>query len=138
MKSRKPLTEYDIVMLIDDNELDNFVNQKIMEANNFAARYFTHSSGRSAIEFLRNILVLPDYENMMPRIIFIDINMPIMSGFQFIEELERILSTSINKIKLVVLTTSIDLEDKKKAAKFNNEILFFNKPLTEASLSLLK
>lgn len=138
MKNKKPEAEHKVVMLIDDNELDNFVNQKIMEANNFSERYYTNSSGKSAIEFLQNILIFPDFENMLPSIIFIDINMPIMNGFQFIEKLESILSASLDKIKLVILSTSLDSEDKKKAMKFKNEVLFFHKPLTEATLALLK
>lgn len=125
MKIKKPSYKFDIVMLIDDNELDNFVNQKIIEGNNFAEKVYINSSGRSAVEFLQNILVISNYDqNLMPKVIFVDLNMPIMDGFQFIEKFELLINSSSQEFKLVILTTSINQEDKKKALKFKNNILF--------------
>lgn len=135
MKLKKPTFKYPSVMLIDDNELDNFVNQKIIEGNHFAERVYVNSSGRSAVEFLQNIMLLPDVaESLMPSVIFVDINMPIMDGFQFMEKFELLLNTKQSKIKFVILTTSVDNEDKKKALKFKSDIVFLNKPLTDESL----
>ena len=73
----------------------------------------------------------------MPEVIFVDLNMPIMDGFQFIEKFELLINRSTKKFKLVILTTSINEEDKKKALKFNNNILFLNKPLTDEGLALI-
>jgi CheY-like chemotaxis protein len=138
MKIKKPSYKFDIVMLIDDNELDNFVNQKIIEGNNFAEKVYINSSGRSAVEFLQNILVISNYDqNLMPKVIFVDLNMPIMDGFQFIEKFELLINSSSQEFKLVILTTSINQEDKKKALKFKNNILFLNKPLTDESLAII-
>lgn len=138
MKIKEPSYKYDIVMLIDDNELDNFVNQKIIEGNHFARKIYINSSGRSAVEFLQNILVISNYDkNLMPKVIFVDLNMPIMDGFQFIEKFELLINSSNDEFKLVILTTSINQEDKKKATKFRNNILFLNKPLTEESLAVI-
>ncbi len=125
-------------MLIDDNELDNFVNQKIIEGNHFAQKIYVNSSGKSAAEFLQNILVISNNDvDLMPEVIFVDLNMPIMDGFQFIEKFELLINRSTKKFKLVILTTSINEEDKKKALKFNNNILFLNKPLTDEGLALI-
>lgn len=138
MKIKKPSYKYKIIMLIDDNELDNFVNQKIIEGNNFAEKIYVNSSGRSATEFIQNILVISNNDtDLMPEVIFVDLNMPIMDGFQFIEKFELLINTSTKKFKLIILTTSINQEDKKKALKFKNNILFLNKPLTDESLALI-
>lgn len=130
--------KYDIVMLIEDNELDNFVNQKIIEGNNFAEKIYVNTSGKSALEFLQNIFINKDLvDNLMPSVIFVDINMPIMDGFQFIENFETLLNMSSKKSKIVILTTSADPEDKNRTLRFKNDILFLNKPLTDESLQLI-
>lgn len=138
MKIKKPSYKYEIVMLIDDNELDNFVNQKIIEGNHFAQKIYVNTSGKSALEFLQNIFVNAELaESLMPNVIFVDINMPIMDGFQFIEKFELLINLSTKKTKVVILTTSVDHEDKRKALQFKNNILFLNKPLNDESLSLI-
>ena len=87
MAFKKPTSKYNSVMLIDDNEIDNFINQKMIEGCNFAERIYVHTSGKSAIEFLCNLARIKEVpEELIPEIIFVDINMPIMDGFQFLEE----------------------------------------------------
>lgn len=53
IKRKKPSYKYHTVMLIDDNELDNFINQKIIESNFFAENIYVNTSGISALEFLK-------------------------------------------------------------------------------------
>ncbi|HXU25617.1 MAG TPA: response regulator [Bacteroidia bacterium] len=135
IKKKKPAYKYHTVMLIDDNELDNFINQKIIESNLFAENIYVNTSGVSALEFLKNILVTKDLaDNLIPNVIFIDINMPLMDGFQFVEEYLKLSDNIKTKSKLVILTSSISTDDKNMAAKYGSEILFINKPLNEKSL----
>ncbi|MCD6067940.1 MAG: response regulator receiver [Bacteroidetes bacterium] len=138
IKNNKPGFKHQTVMLIDDNELDNFINQKIIEGNHFAERVYVNTGGQSALEFLKNLLVNDDLIDVLfPSVIFIDINMPLMDGFQFIEQFNK-LSGSINKeIKLAILTSSINPEDKTKTKDMGTEIAFINKPLTDEALALL-
>jgi CheY-like chemotaxis protein len=79
-------TNYDSVLLIDDSVLDNFINEKMMELNCFANKIYVTTSGNSALEFINNLVVLGGAsEEIYPSIIFVDINMPNMDGFAFIE-----------------------------------------------------
>jgi CheY-like chemotaxis protein len=135
IKRKEPIYKYQRAMLIDDNEMDNFINQKILEGVFFAKTIYVNTNGLSALEFLKNINSTKDLtENIMPEVIFIDINMPLMDGFQFTDELIKLTKGMKTKPKLVILTTSINVEDKNRAAKYGTKIKFISKPLTEENL----
>lgn len=133
MKKKKPC-KYPIVMLIDDNEIDNFINERIIIGNNFSDKIYVHSSGKSAIEFFKNIYSLEENESILPDIIFLDINMPLMDGFKFIEEFDKYLFQG-KKPEIVFLTSSLNPDDEAKAKKYQLVRKFVRKPLTELVLS---
>lgn len=135
MKRKEPKYKYANVMLIDDNELDNFINEKTLEANNFAKKIYSNTSAKSALEFLSNLVTMGEqYVSVYPEVIFIDINMPMMDGFQFIENFKKKNETQLQKPKLVILTSSVYHEDKQKAQSISQDIIFLNKPLTKEML----
>ncbi len=136
LKLKKPVTRFSTVMLIDDNEMDNFINQKIIEANGFAEKIYTNTNGLSAIEFLKNIYVKKEMlDKMIPDVVFVDLNMPILNGFQFIEKFYELPTPIVEKSKIVILTSSLNAADKDIARRLNPEIVFLNKPLTAEALA---
>ena len=135
-KVKKPTFKYTTVMLIDDNEMDNFINQKIIEANSFADRIYTNTNGLSALEFLNNLYIRKDIlEELLPEVIFVDLNMPIINGFRFIEKFYEMPKEFVEKSKIVILTSSLNEEDREIAKRIRPNIIFLNKPLTKESLS---
>lgn len=135
MKIKEPKFKYTNVMLIDDSELDNFINEKTLEANYFAKKIYVHTSAKSALEFLTNLVTMgSEYSEVYPKVIFIDINMPMMDGFQFIEHYKKSAEKDLAKPKLVILTSSVYNEDRQKANDISPDIIFLNKPLTKVML----
>ena len=133
-------TKYNAVMLIDDNEIDNLITQRIIEASGICQHTFTHTGGKSAIEFLKNAEKIAQkigYAGAMPDVIFLDIDMPLMDGFQFLDEFENMSETVKNYCKIVMLTSSINSKDIKKSKKYENVKEYINKPLTKDSLKAL-
>jgi CheY-like chemotaxis protein len=126
--------KYRNVMLIDDNEIDNLINQKMIEAAVVADKIYTHTSAKSAIEFLRNVEGLDVAEKVLPDVIFLDIDMPLMDGFQFLDEFEKLSDNLRKKCRIVMLTSSINPQDFTRSKKYVSVRQYMNKPLTSESI----
>jgi CheY-like chemotaxis protein len=135
---KRIMPTFSTVMLIDDNEIDNFINQKMIEGCNFAEKVYVHTSGKSALEFLRNIERNKDFpKSLKPQVIFLDINMPIMDGFQFAEEFEKLQNDLKEGVQILLLTSSINPLDQDRSAQMSQVVRFMNKPLTREHLETI-
>lgn len=130
--------KYHTVMLIDDNEIDNLINQKMIEAASIAENIYTHTGAKSAIEFLRNMEKLEVADKVLPDVIFLDIDMPLMDGFQFLDEFEKLTNVAKKKCRIVMLTSSINPQDFNRSKKYENVRLYLNKPLSHDSIVKLE
>ena len=126
--------KYKAVMLIDDNEIDNLINQKMIEAAAIADNIYTHTGAKSAIEFLKNIERIDEVDQVLPDVIFLDIDMPLMDGFQFLEEFEKLSNVVKKKCKIVMLTSSINPQDFSRSKKYENVKVYLNKPLSHDNI----
>ncbi len=130
-----PTARYTSVMLIDDNELDNFINKKLLENEKFADTINVHQSAQSALDEIKRNENSPD---QLPQIIFLDIMMPHMDGFGFLEELGK-LSDNIRKTsKVIMLSTSESFKDLNRANQSRFVYKFLNKPLNKLVLDAIQ
>jgi len=116
-------------LLIDDNYIDNFVTRKILEGSNFAESIVVVRSATEAIASLSAGTIKPD-------VIFLDVRMPLMSGFEFLDEYDKIDMDKTN-IKIFMLSSSLDPMDMRKSTDNKYITQFIHKPLTQKALEEL-
>jgi CheY-like chemotaxis protein len=119
------------VLLVDDNDTDNFINRRIIELTKFAKEIEVRNSGKSALEYFEKML--NDMENL-PNLVFLDINMPIVDGFVFLYEMESFPQELRNRVKIAVLTSSDNKRDMDQILSNEHVIKFITKPLTSEEL----
>ena len=116
-------------MLIDDDPLDIFINTKLLRLNNFSEELIVCKDAEDALKLLGIDRVKPD-------IILLDIRMPAMDGFKFLEEYDK-LDIDKSDTKIIMLSSSINPLDIERS--MNNKYItrFLDKPLTVDKLILL-
>ncbi|MBX9853200.1 MAG: response regulator [Cytophagaceae bacterium] len=117
------------VLLIDDDEVTNFLNSKVIEKAGIAKNISVATNGRKALDIIGEICAS---ENACPELIFLDLNMPVMNGFEFLDKYERMEFSNKHKIKIIVLTSSSNPEDMRKIKERN--LSYFIKPLSEEKI----
>lgn len=130
--SENKSTRYSTVMLIDDNPLDIFVNQKLVESNGFAEKTLQFQEAKAGLEFLKNAS-----REEWPEVIFLDIMMPEMDGFEFLDAFDKLPQEQKMSIKVIMLSTSESFKDLNRANKNPNVRKFLNKPLTPQTLQAI-
>ena len=119
------------ILLIDDSESDNFVHKRLLEKENIAHEIVVQYSGEDALEYLSTLVdsVYPE-----PDLIFLDINMPGMNGWEFLDQYRELALEKKGGIVITMLTTSSSEEDRQKASQNALINRFENKPLTKDRL----
>lgn len=114
------------VLLVDDDEVDVMTVKRAFKKNNISHPLYIASNGIEALELLRNN-TLPNALPEQRRLILLDLNMPKMSGIEFLRELRA--DPALRAIPVIVLTTSN--EDKDKVEAYNLNVAgYMIKPVT--------
>ena len=123
---------YSLTMIVDDNELDSFVLKNILSANGFTAESLLMPDGRSALNYLKD-----NSAEKLPRVIFLDIMMPGMDGFEFLDQFEKLPQEVRDKCRIILISTSESFKDLNRANKNRFVYRFLNKPITDAMLNAI-
>jgi len=127
------------VLLIDDDDTTNFLNQRLLDRMEVTDNIRTFVNGKQAFDYLYNVSN-NNYDEasksyFQPELIFLDINMPVMDGFEMLNLYERLNPEFRKGIVMAVLTTSTHPQDTANSEKYNAEYL--TKPLTFEKVSAL-
>lgn len=127
-------------MMIDDSAIDNFVNQKMVERYEFSKNILVFNKARKALSYLQELdsespVVWP---GRLPSVIFLDLDMPVMNGYDFMEEFEKLSENLRNSCKIVVVSSTINPADIALALKRYKVFGFFSKPMMKSNLDQLQ
>jgi CheY-like chemotaxis protein len=124
------------VLLVDDEQASNFYNSFIMEEMGFADKIGVAMNGVEALNYLdcKEKFINRDCDCTCPDLILLDLNMPVMNGFDFLEAFEAMDIAKKGQVKLYVLTSSSHSLDHFKISLFKSVTGYLTKPLTEEVL----
>lgn len=123
----------DTTILIDDSDIDLFIQKRFLEVYQFSKKLISY---RSAEEALENLTA--SREHQAPDVIFLDLNMPNIDGFAFLEGFKALPREVRDKSKIVVLTSSNSQKDRALALSYQNVVHFVTKPLRQSDIEDLK
>lgn len=119
----------DIACIVDDDPIYVFATKKIMRMADFCESFLVFSNGKEALDSLSAIVLAGA---KMPDVILLDLNMPVMDGWQFLDEFTQI--KPAKKITIYIVSSSIDPEDVERAKTYEDVHNYIIKPVTEKSL----
>jgi CheY-like chemotaxis protein len=119
------------IMLIDDDKDDNFYHERVIRKNDASNTIVVKESGIEALDYLKSTR---DPTIPLPDLIILDINMPGMNGWEFLEEFKKLDEELQSKLVVIMLTTSVNPADEAIAKTYNILADFKTKPLTKEML----
>ncbi|NCX95974.1 MAG: response regulator [Chitinophagia bacterium] len=121
------------VFMIDDEEIQNMVNKKIVEKTEICKEVTTYKNAESVIQYLKQLIV--EQPDRLPDAIFVDINMPIMDGWEFLTAYQALNMPLYHHCRVFILSSSILASDIEKAKTFPFVEAFISKSLSPEVLS---
>jgi CheY-like chemotaxis protein len=118
------------ILLIEDDEVTNYINRTVIERMDCAAHVHVAWNGTDALEYLKACRQTAG--SVQPELILLDINMPGLNGWEFLEEYNKLETAEKGQVVVVMLTTSLNPEDKRRADDNPAINGLKNKPLTAA------
>lgn len=130
----------DQILCIDDDPITLMLCKKVIIKSAFCNEIITAQNGEEALSYFNNIKTA-NYQNKVmqhPQLVFLDLNMPVMGGWEFLDYFSRLEFAEFHNVKVVVLSSTIDPEDLQNAKKYPMVIDFLSKPITQSMLEYLK
>ena len=116
------MTQFDAIFLVDDDPINNLINKRLLSKTGLSRNIREFLGGEDALLLLKEV---PDKDHLL---IFLDINMPVLNGWEFLNKYLENFPTRNDRI--IILSSSIDFQDRQRAQEYHIVAGFLEKPLT--------
>lgn len=120
------MSKAEVACIIDDDQVYVFAMKKMIMGNAFCKEVISFKNGEEALLFLHSKMIDP---NGLPEIIMVDINMPIMDGWEFLDEFIKLMPSLPRKVTIYMISSSIRLADVERAKNYSEVQDYIVKPL---------
>ncbi|MCJ8164261.1 response regulator [Pontibacter sp. E15-1] len=127
---------YKKVFIVDDDEVSTFLTETALDAEGFAQAYESFVSGKQALAVLLPLLETRD-DNALPDLILLDLNMPALTGWDFLQALHPYAGVLQQQCRIYILSSSVDESEMERASQNNLVAGFLQKPLLEDTVRKL-
>ncbi len=118
-------------LIVDDDALIVFIHKKLVAKNGFPSEPKTFLNGQTALDYL-----LSESSSDSQYLVLLDINMPVMTGWELLDKIQN--QPIAQRVKVAMVTSSVDRSDKVKAEAYPQVVSFLEKPVTNDMLQTLK
>ncbi len=125
------------LLCVDDDNITLTLIKLVVNKASFAEEIITKHNGKEALDYYIGLSENIPSENY-PELIFLDLNMPVMGGWDFLEEFTKKLYLKFNKTRVVILSSSTDPEEKARAKNYPMIVDYLPKPITISVLNNIK
>ena len=123
----------DSVLIIEDNPVDIFINTRVIQQSGLSEEIISQPSAKDALHYLTEGVT----HDILPNLIFLDIRMPDLDGFEFLEAFSELPHQVRQKCRIIMLSSTIDPVDLEKARSNPFVLAFIPKPLTREKIEEL-
>jgi CheY-like chemotaxis protein len=130
----------DSILFIDDDPITLMLCKMVIKKSSFSNEIATSKNGEEALQYFNTLKQIDSNEEFkkQPQLIFLDLNMPVMGGWEFLDSFSTSDYADYNKTKVIILSSTIDPEDLEKSKKYPMVIDFLSKPISKEMLEYVK
>lgn len=125
------MSKIETCCIIDDDPIFIYGTKRIMKEIDFCEEVIVYNNGQEALEGLSQISNLGQ---KVPEVIFLDLNMPVMNGWEFLDEITKLPSNNLEKTFIYIISSSVDPRDLEKVKNYKSVNNYILKPITPNDL----
>lgn len=130
----------DTILCVDDDPITLMLCKMVIKKSLFSNEIITAKNGEEALNYFNKLKEMNSEGQLekTPQLIFLDLNMPVMSGWEFLEHFNTTDYSEYHSIKVIILSSTIDPEDLVKSKKYPMVLDFLSKPISREMLEFIK